>query len=629
MLASPPQEGEPPAVPAVGRAWRWLWGVLLVAFFLYVRLRVNPAFVYHSYWVQPELSDGVPVFFFSASFLQDFLLRPGGLVEFATAFLGQYHQLAWVGAAFIAALAAALCWEAFVLLKAFGGEPPRVLHLAPVLPLLALYGCYFDPLPDVLALVLALGCACLYVRAGPCAAAGRLLVFLAMLAPLHYAAAGAAVVYALLCVLFELTAGRRRALALLLLALGAAAPYCLGVAWLRVSPAASYGGLLPFHGLDVASENARPLFIRLMGVEAVLHAFYLLAPVYVFVAARLGGMGRRWRLAGAFVLLALAGGICGVHDDEMKGQTAVDYYAYRRMWPEVLENARKVPRGTYGYMFVNCAVNRALYHMGKLGDDMFAYGQGPVGHMLCPDTVPDLRYRDRAWVMQGDLLADLGCVNEAVHMTCEAMEARGNHPRLLELAALCNLANGRTEAARIRLGAAAKSADPVHRARARGLLRRMEEDPLLSDNLQLRHMRAMRVQEDVAGWLTVEQALKLLLAQNGRNRMAFEYLMGFYLIYGRLDDFVAGLGRLDELGYERIPRHYEEALLMYALRTGRMPELGGRRISESTARRFSGFQLGAARHAGRPFAARQLALAEYDDTYMFYHLFLLPPELTQ
>ena len=506
-----------------------------------------------------------------------------------------------------------------MLVKAFGGEPPRVLHLAPALLLLALYGFYFDPLANALALALSLACACVYVRLRRGTMPVRLAVFLAMLVPLHYAAAGGAMAYVLLCVLFELTAGRRQRLALLLLALGAAVPYLIGVTWLPASPARSLGRPLPFSGLKIVAEEARSLVIKRDTLLAALYAFYSVAGLAAFLAARWSGVRGRLRVPGAVLLAALAGGVCVIHDGGMHSQTAVDYYAYRRMWPEVLPHARKVPFGSRDYLFVNCAVNRALFHTGLLADHMFTFAQNSVGQMLTQDVFPSLALRDRALVMQGDLLLDLGWVNEAEHMACEAMACRGDHPRLLQVMMLCSLARGRTEAARVLLGAVA--CDPVHGRSARDMLRRMAEDPMLADDPQLRHLRACRVHEDVTGWLSADDVLKGLLARNGRNRMAFYYLMGRYLTYRRLEDFVAEIGRLDELGYERIPWHYEEALLVYAARTGQMPDLGGRTISPRTQQRFEGYGLVLARQRGRSIRARMEAQSDYADTYMFYYAF--------
>jgi hypothetical protein len=625
-VRTPPPCGESSQVASAGGVWFWAWAALLSAFFLYVWLRVDPAFVYQAHWVQPAASEGVPVFRFSAPFLAERVSRPGGPAEVAAAFLSQYHQFPWLGAAIITVLAALLCAEAFVLASAFGGEAPRLLHLAPALLLLAIYAYYFDPLPDALALALSLACACLYVRLGRPSAPARLVVFLAVLVPLWYATAGASLVYVLLCALFDLTSGRR-GLALLSVALGGAVPYGLGAVGFHVGPAESLWRLLPFHLLLKTGESARALVIKRSLLESALYAFYPLAAIGAFAARRLDRHRRRLRLVGAVVLAALAGGVCAMHDGEMKAETAVDYYAYRRMWPEVLENARKVPFGTYGYLFVNCAVNRALFHMGKLADEMFAYRQDPVGQMLCEKTLASLVLQDRACAMQADMLLDLGCVNQAEQMACEAIQALGEHPRLLELVAVCNLAKGRTGAARILLRAA--STDPVQGGRARELLRRMEDDPLLADDPQLQRIRALRTQEDVAGSQEVEEGLKALLAQNSRNRMAFEYLMGRYLVYGSLDKFVNEIGRLDGLGYGSIPRSYEEALLVYAAETGRTPDLGGRSISVRTRERFTGFGREMVVTRWLPLESRLAALSNYADTYMYYYYFLLPKDQRQ
>ena len=613
---------EPPAAPARPGAWPRVWAAFFAAVFAYVYLRVNPALVFQAHWVQPALSPGVPVFRWGTRFLGDFLFLPGGLTEYAAALLSQYHQIAWLGAVIITGLMALLCLEAFVLLRTFAGEPPRLLHLVPVFPLLLLYGFYYDPLRPMLALALVLGGAAVYVTKGGATPPRRLGVFVLLLALLHSIAAGAVLVYAALCTLYELTAGGRRRLAPAVLVLGAAMPYALGLLWPHAGTADAYRRLLPFHEFALTPDNAVPLVLRSEALRLVLYAFFPAAAVAAYAAGRLRRAGRRRPIAGVAALAMLAVAVVLAHDGAMKAQTAVDYHASRRNWPKVVKNASRGAFNPLDYLFVNSQLNRALFHLGELADGMFAYEQDPVGHMLCKDIVPSQVLRHRAWVASSEMLLDLGLVNEAEHMACEAIETRGSHPRLLEVMMFCNLAKGRTEAARILLGALSR--DPVYGRRARSMLRRMRTDPDLSQDPFVARLRELRVTENVAQWGHVEDALKRLLSRNPGNRMAYEYLLARYLIYGRLGDCVREFARLGEVGYRSVPRHFEEALLLYAVRTGQMPEMNGLRISARTQERFEAFRRAMA--GARTRLSRMKALADFADSYMFYYFFVLPPE---
>ncbi|MBI4659694.1 MAG: hypothetical protein HY735_12710 [Verrucomicrobia bacterium] len=60
-----------------------------LCFFLYAWLQVDPSLQFHT---------AGPVFFFGSEFFKGFVGRPGGITEYAAAFLAQFHQVAWLGA---------------------------------------------------------------------------------------------------------------------------------------------------------------------------------------------------------------------------------------------------------------------------------------------------------------------------------------------------------------------------------------------------------------------------------------------------------------------------------------------------------------------------------------------------
>jgi hypothetical protein len=109
-----------------------------------------------------------------------------------------------------------------------------------------------------------------------------------------------------------------------------------------------------------------------------------------------------------------------------------------------------------------------------------------------------------------------------------------------------------------------------------------------------------------------------LLEDHSDNRMAFEYYMAQTLLDKNIDGFIAQLGRLRELGYSRIPVHYEEAMLVYMSHTDKDIAPEGYTLSRETIGRLSGY-LGIINKYGndRKKAARML-YPEYGGTYWFY-----------
>ncbi|MGQ9731642.1 MAG: DUF6057 family protein, partial [Candidatus Zipacnadales bacterium] len=116
---------------------------------------------------------------------------------------------------------------------------------------------------------------------------------------------------------------------------------------------------------------------------------------------------------------------------------------------------------------------------------------------------------------------------------------------------------------------------------------------------------------------------KLLLA-NPHNRMAFEYLMAYYLVTRNLDRLAHELWRLEQLSYPDIPRAYQEALVLWeAGDTSRKAECGGRQVSPEVVDTFARFTVAYAtayRTFGHEGARLKLA-AEFGNTYYYYHAF--------
>ena len=132
----------------------------------------------------------------------------------------------------------------------------------------------------------------------------------------------------------------------------------------------------------------------------------------------------------------------------------------------------------------------------------------------------------------------------------------------------------------------------IHGRRAKTLLGLLDGTPPAGDDWlqQIERVRALRCTDDrVFQTYSEELMLESLLQANPRNKMAFEYLMAFYLVSRRTDKLVENLHRLDDFGYREIPRHYEEAILIHANETAQQVALHGRAIRPETIQRFHRF----------------------------------------
>jgi hypothetical protein len=80
---------------------------------------------------------------------------------------------------------------------------------------------------------------------------------------------------------------------------------------------------------------------------------------------------------------------------------------------------------------------------------------------------------------------------------------------------------------------------------------------------------------------------------------------------------------LPELGYSHIPRHWEEALLVFEAATGRRVDLGDYVIRPETRGRFEVFSRARAAYGRDRVAAAKALAPAFGDTYFFYNAFLM------
>jgi hypothetical protein len=280
-------------------------------------------------------------------------------------------------------------------------------------------------------------------------------------------------------------------------------------------------------------------------------------------------------------------------------------------------------------------VNLALFHTARLGDDMFRY---PQRFTLVP---PFRDVSDWPTVRRlCDFYLELGRVDDAETIAHEALAGLGEQPELLRRLAIVKIVKGQTAAARKFLRVLGD--DIVHGQWARLTLRRLDEDPLLRDDPQVAGARELmlRVEDDDLNLLLdakaadpsdrqevdarVSRALETmclhLLNSNPRNRMAFEYLMSVYLLRGDVERFAANLHRLDDFSNAQVPRHYQEAMLVYSMKYGQSVERPGRTVSDQTRARFDRF-VEVLRAYGQNEQARQMLRTEFEDTYFLYYCF--------
>jgi hypothetical protein len=585
-------------------------------FFLYVWLRLEPAVEYYS---------EATVFFLDGTFLHRFLDYPGGVVEYGAAFLAQLNYLSWLGALVFTALGALVFLAASRLCRQAAGRTPILVCLAPLLVLMAWRGRYEGhTLAAVLALVLALG------TAMTCPWVSRRTVWWrwpagwGMGAALYYAAGLWPFLFFLLFAGWFEASRRRNWLSVMGLVLPA---LLIPIAWPGLPlPAkilnpwgmglpllfASLAFLLLPAGLGALMllPQPRPLAVAPARAGETPAPRTAPRPPQKKGARSRGSPHRPWRqvwATPAFTIVSLLAGwvlVWGLLDGTRKSLAQIEHCAALGQDKQLLAAAQQLKTLPAS---AEVRVHLALYHTGRLNEDLFAFANRGKGELL-----PGLELGLAVCLPQGETLLELGQVNEAEHQAHEVLEFDGDRQDVLRLLARINILKDRPKAAAVFLNVLCQV--PFQRAWAATCLAELERDPRLSNDHLLVLARSRMVTTDLPhDELPAETMLRQLLHSNPKNQMAFEYLLAYYLLTGDLKKLTEHLGQLDDFAYRAIPRHVEEALLLGQKLQGLQFDLHGRKIQPETTQRFQSFCDALGRSTGQALAPN------FGDTYWYYY----------
>ena len=168
-------------------------------------------------------------------------------------------------------------------------------------------------------------------------------------------------------------------------------------------------------------------------------------------------------------------------------------------------------------------------------------------------------------------------------------------------------------------------------------LEKLKSDPTLERDEEIQQLRRVMLAKDYGSDKSApDRVLLNLLDTNKQNRMAFEYLMATYLLQRQagLVSFIHNLHRLKDFNYPKIPRLYEEAIIVYMIETNKSVDFHGYQISPESIRRYEEFVQSVQRHdnilqanaephgdmiATKLKAVREYTVDNFGDSYMFYY----------
>ncbi len=610
------------------------------------------------------------LFLWNLRYFTEFIGKPGSLLEWVDNLLVQLCYCGWPGAIAVAAAAWLLLVSTIGFMNASGRAEVNGTWVIPGILLTALSSNYLFHASVIVALALAMTAANGWCRMPAWRPWLRPTVFVLMSAALYYVAGVAWYIFAACCAIHEALVEKRRLSGIFLLLAVVGVEFGLDAVLVRLNLATLY-----FH---VPSDEGAVTHLHwcVMLLYGYFPACALFAvyrqTVYALMKPRWEGLRRpkgkkdpaghgkgkmqekvvhpeggiawtgilgwlRWAVGTVLVLsLAVMAGSY-VLDRELKLSLEVDYCVEHQLWNDVLVKVGNMPLRLYS-PYVNHDVNRALYHTGRLPDQMFAYPQRSWPLLSMDQVYEDLVTHRTYERMRKpcDLLLELGRVNEAEHFAIELQEMRPSGGTLKRLA-LVEMIKGRSAAARVFLNVLRD--DLVWGRWAEGYLQRLAKDPDLASDEEIQRTRRMmivkddlplsyRILPDDRKTTDVNVYLLKLLEQNSRNRMAFEYLMAVYLGSGNVAAAIESLSFLDKFSYPAVPPLYEEAALIYGTQhpkdikvTNSGVFVRGRRISEPTMSKFRRFRAIVLSCGGLNEKAKSAVARELGDSYLCYYLF--------
>jgi hypothetical protein len=605
-------------------------GLFFSAYFLYIAVVVRPDFLYHAL-----ITDGgyvYPPFLTGFDFLSDALHYPGGIAWYLSSFLFQTYANPWLGALTVSA--AAFCSFALsrAMIREFSGFPLDLFAYTPAMVALVVMNRYGDPLPLLVNYDLSLAFTLMAIGWLVRRHSRHWTVFPLCFGIVYYGAGGGAVLFTLLAVLYAFQNKRRGTLTMAAATVSLAAAvllyrYCDLRACLQY---VLVTGGYPERRL-LADTNA------FVDTPATVTSAFM---VFCALLAPLLRAGRkRKRAAAVFTILSGATGagaallitaacLAVTRDEGRRIKVTFEYLDRAGRPGDVVSLVDNIEPARLD-RFALFDLNRALAHQGLLGEKMFAYPQNPDALTL---EQPSFKFWVPALMRKAELYFELGYLNLSKASLTELFEgSRIEHPAVIELLGKNALAHGRGAIAAMwyrRL-----SRDLIYGRKAGEVLRYLGDGTPFPglDTLELVRKNAIK-RDTVVTVLDINKFCAALVAENPGNRMAFDYLVGGFLLSGNLAEAARYLPRFREAGYDRLPRNWAEALILYCalnavadpgimgtvpqeVQTSMMRFMAACRQVKERCERTGG---GAGQYAREaPAALRE----EFGSTYFYYYFF--------
>ena len=515
------------------------------------------------FWSVPYMSglcfqEQYQMFLFDIGYFLERIVLPGGLADYISEFLVQFYYMPVLGGTIIALLLMSIQAISWGLMKQYGMKAVFPGYLLSFVPSIVLW-CAMGDQNLLLSFVVALSGALLmgWIHNRFHNRLVKVVFELVSTALVYWFLGPVVFLYAALMIGDTLMKGKQNGH--ILSSLGySACLLILTVAWiLLTTQSLQYPLYRIFSGLNYYRYpgTVSPLPLGVM-IWTVVVVFFGMVPDGHAWIKKLQQSKVVMVLAYVLVIVASWFGIKASFDEMTYDLIDYDFLVRTEQWDKIIEKAEKKPATTP--LSVSC-VNLALSQKGMLADRLFEFYQNG-GEGLFPTFTRDMI----SPVSTAEIFFRLGMVNDAERYMFEAQEAIPNHrksARLTRRIIECEIINGNYQVAAKLLRRLQKTLFYSNWANQMMALlgneKAINRHPIYG---KLRKYREKK-QDFLFSDREMDQMLGLLFLNDNHNRMAYEYLMCYELLQRDLEKFVQyyPLGRF--VGYDHIPRSFQEILI--------------------------------------------------------------------
>ena len=515
------------------------------------------------FWSVPYMSglcfqEQYQMFLFDIGYFLERIVLPGGLADYISEFLVQFYYMPVLGGTIIALLLMSIQAISWGLMKQYGMKAVFPGYLLSFVPSIVLW-CAMGDQNLLLSFVVALSGALLmgWIHNRFHNRLVKVVFELVSTALVYWFLGPVVFLYAALMIGDTLMKGKQNGH--ILSSLGySACLLILTVAWiLLTTQSLQYPLYRIFSGLNYYRYpgTVSPLPLGVM-IWTVVVVFFGMVPDGHAWIKKLQQSKVVMVLAYVLVIVASWFGIKASFDEMTYDLIDYDFLVRTEQWDKIIEKAEKKPATTP--LSVSC-VNLALSQKGQLADRLFEFYQNG-GEGLFPTFTRDMI----SPVSTAEIFFRLGMVNDAERYMFEAQEAIPNYrksARLTRRIIECEIINGNYQVAAKLLRRLQKTLFYSNWANQTMALlgneKAINRHPIYG---KLRKYREKK-QDFLFSDREMDQMLGLLFLNDNHNRMAYEYLMCYELLQRDLEKFVQyyPLGRF--VGYDHIPRSFQEILI--------------------------------------------------------------------